>query len=168
MAEARFLCQVNVRAQGDAATRVSRALQLELPAQPNTFTTNGDRGALWLGPDEWLVVTEDVRSAARIESSIRAAFPPDWGTVVDVSANRVALQIAGPNARDVLATSCPLDLRPRSFGVGRCAQTLFANTPVIIWQTNDLPTFWLLVRTSFAGHVDKWLTDAAAQSTPLP
>jgi len=162
------MCQVNVRAQGDAVTRVGRALGLALPTEPNTVTTSGERSALWLGPDEWLVVTHDARKASEIEATARAAFAPDWGSVVDVSANHVVLDVSGLLARDVLAKGCSLDLHQRRFSVGRCAQTLLANAGVVVWQIDDEPTFRLLVRTSFARHVGQWLTDASAEDEPLP
>jgi sarcosine oxidase, subunit gamma len=162
------MCQVNVRAHGEALARVGEALGATLPTAPNTVTTSDTLSSLWLGPDEWLVVTDDVRRAAEIEAIVRKELAPDWGSVVDVSANRLALDLSGPTVRDMLATACPLDLHPRSFQAGQCAQTLFASTPVIIWQINDLPTFRLLVRTSYARHVAQWLADAAASLAPLP
>jgi sarcosine oxidase subunit gamma len=158
MAEA----QVNVRASGEAAGRVAQALGLALPFEPNTVATLGQRSILWLGPDEWLVV-DGATTAAEIEAAVRGAFVPDWGSVVDVSANRTIVELSGPHARDVLARGCSLDLHPRSFGPGRCAQTLLANTAVIVWQTDDAPTFLILVRASFARHLARWLADAAAE-----
>ena len=146
MAEA----HVNVRASGEVAARVGRALGVALPIEPNTVTTLGERSILWLGPDEWLVVDSD-SSAAEIEAHVRAAFVPDWGSAVDVSANRTIVELSGPHARDVLARGCSLDLHPRSFGPGRCAQTLLAKTAVILWQTDDAPTFKILVRDVTGG-----------------
>ena len=35
---------------------VAAALEVPLPATPNTTTGDGTRTALWLGPDEWLVL----------------------------------------------------------------------------------------------------------------
>ena len=54
-----FLTQINLRVDsGDAAVmrRLSDSLGSVLPMTPNTVTLAGDRRALWLGPDEWLVV----------------------------------------------------------------------------------------------------------------
>jgi sarcosine oxidase subunit gamma len=150
--------QVNIRAVGDVVTRVGHALGIALPLEPNTVATVGPRSILWLGPDEWLVV-DTVSPADEIETQVRAAFAPDWGSVTDVSANRSILELAGPHARDVLAHGCSLDLHPRTFGPGRCAQTLFAQTAVILWQTDDVPTFKILVRTSFAAHLARWLAE---------
>jgi len=156
MAEA----QVNVRASGEVAARVGQALGIALPMEPNTVATVGPRSILWLGPDEWLVVDSE-RSAAEIEAHVRAALAPDWGSVVDVSANRTIVELTGPRARDVLARGCSLDLHPRRFGPGRCAQTLLAKAAVILWQTDEAPTFKVFVRASFAAHLERWLADAA-------
>jgi len=89
--------QVNVRASGDVAARVGRALGIALPIEPNTVATVGECSILWLGPDEWLVV-DSKSSAAEIEAHVRAAFAPDWGSTVDVSANRTIVELAGPLA----------------------------------------------------------------------
>ena len=160
MADGFLLSQVNVRAAGDVVARLGRALGAALPVEPNTVATVGARNILWLGPDEWLVV-DGPDMAAEIEAHARQAFEPDWGSVVDVPANRTVVELSGPHARDVLARCCSLDLHPRSFGPGRCAQTLLANTAVILWQTDNAPTFRILVRSSFAEHLARWLADAA-------
>jgi sarcosine oxidase subunit gamma len=53
-----------------------------------------------------------------------------------------------------------IDLDGRSFGAGRCAQTLLAKAQVII-ERRDESAFHLYARTSFASHVADWLLDAA-------
>ena len=124
---------------------------------PNTVSNNGQRSALWLGPDEWLIVDD---GSAASEADVRAAFAPDWGSVVDVSANRVLFDLAGQTAPELLAHGCPVDLHPRVFGPGQCAQTLLAGAAVILWQTDAAPTYRILVRASFAEHIARWLADA--------
>jgi sarcosine oxidase subunit gamma len=166
-----YFPQLNVRASGAVVARVETAIGVALPVEPNTVASHGPRSALWLGPDEWLVVDEPgstaadsvgARSIAVLETSIREAFAPDWGAVTDVSANRVVIELSGPGARDLLAHGCTLDLHPRRFGPRRCAQTLLAGAQVILWQTELAPTFRILVRASFADHLLRWLADAAA------
>ena len=117
----------------------------EPPLAPNTVA--GD--AIWLGPDEWLVLGELEQDYA------------DQPAAVDVSANRVCLELAGERAADVLARGCALDLHPSVFPPGRCAQTLVARAQVILYRTED--AFRLLVRPSFADYVRAWLRDAGAQ-----
>ena len=90
------------------------------------------------------------------------ALPREVGSVVGLSANRTALELRGPHARDVLAAGCSLDLHPRAFGPGDCAQTLLARAAVILHQTEAEPVYRILVRGSFAGYLADWLIDAAA------
>jgi len=119
------------------------SLRGEPPMAPNTIA--GD--ALWLGPDEWLVL------GGREQDS------PDALAAVDVSANRVCLELAGPGAADVLSCGCALDLHPSVFPPGRCAQTLLARAQVILYRTDE-HTFRLLVRPSYADYLRAWLRDA--------
>jgi sarcosine oxidase subunit gamma len=107
----------------------------------------------WLGPDEWLVI-----GAHDLETLVRAVGP-DEGAAVDVSASRLLLELEGPWARDVLASCCALDLHPRVFGPGHCAQTLVAKAPVLLCQTDEFPTYLLLVRRSLFSYVFSWLDD---------
>lgn len=120
---------------------------------------------LWLGPDEWLVVGPegagpDVAPAA--EAAIRVAADGAFVTTVDVSANRVALEVTGTDARRLLAFGCALDLDARHFGPGSCAQTMVARAGVILWALGEepAPAFRLLVRPSFATYLESWLRDA--------
>ena len=110
------------------------ALGVALPVEPNTVGTGGGRAALWLGPDEWLVVGADGDETAIVRALEGAE---GWITAVDVSANRTVLELAGPRAREVLAKGCSLDLHPRAFGPGQCAQTALARTQVILEAVGD-------------------------------
>ncbi|MGJ5749021.1 sarcosine oxidase subunit gamma [Streptomyces puniciscabiei] len=165
LAELPCLAQVNVRldAKGPAADAVGLALGLQLPLEPNTVVHAGDMTAVWLGPDEWLVV--GLPGAERdLESRIRSAAGDEPVAVTDVSAQRTTLLVGGPRARDLLAHGCALDLHPRAFGPGRCAQTTLARTQVVL-VARDEPRagFWILVRSSFAGYLVDWLLDAAVE-----
>jgi len=160
-----FPAQVNLRADPAdryVMRRVAAALDADLPTAPNTATAAGIRQLLWLGPDEWLVVGPD-GDARWIERALRSALgaPPNAvpGSVVDVSAARAVLELHGPAARAVLEKGCALDLHPRAFRPGHCAQTLVSRAEVIIHQTAD-PTYRLLVRASYARYLALWLLDA--------
>ncbi|MFL5757371.1 MAG: sarcosine oxidase subunit gamma [Chloroflexota bacterium] len=157
--------QVDVRADpADAGLldRIAASLGVPLPAEPNTVAGDPDgRAVLWLGPDEWLVVDVD-KPAAEIERAIHDAADDAFVTTVDVSENRVVLELRGPSAREILEAGCGIDLHPRVFRPGRCAQTLLARANVIVWQTSQEPAYRLFVRPSFAGYLARWLVDAMA------
>jgi sarcosine oxidase subunit gamma len=94
--------------------------------------------------------------------AIHGASAESIVTTVDVSANRVGLEVAGPAARELLGFGCSIDLDAPGFGPGRCVQTLLARAGVIIWGTAgaEAPVYRTLVRPSFAGYLAAWLADA--------
>jgi sarcosine oxidase subunit gamma len=162
-----FLAQIDLRADpSDAAlmARLTGALGARPPTEPNTAVVadDGTRHVLWLGPDEWLILSEPDTGPA-LESAISDAIGDGPGAIVDVSANRTTLSISGPRARDLLAFGCSLDLHERYFKPGMCAQTLLARANVIIVPVGPAvePAFRVLVRPSFATYLAAWLTDAA-------
>jgi sarcosine oxidase subunit gamma len=160
-----YLAQLDVRVDpSDVATMsaVAGALSMDLPLQPNTVAGDEHLAVLWLGPDEWLVVGSPGRET-ELELSLVDALGEPGGSVVDVSANRTTLELRGPRARELLESGCSIDLHPRAFGPGDCAQTLVARANVILWQTAPPPeaVYRLLVRSSFATYMAAWLSDAA-------
>ncbi|MER6154307.1 sarcosine oxidase subunit gamma family protein [Streptomyces sp. NPDC001868] len=165
LAELPFLTQLDIRldAKGAAADAIGLALDLRLPLEPNTVVRAGQLTALWLGPDEWLLVAPP-GSERDLESRIRAAAGDEPVSVTDVSAQRTTLLVAGPRARDLLAHGCALDLHPRAFTTGRCAQTTLGRTQVVLIARDEPASgFWILVRSSFAGYLTDWLLDAATE-----
>jgi sarcosine oxidase subunit gamma len=124
------------------------------PVEPNTTATVGGRTVLWLGPDEWLVLGG------------READHPRAAAAVDVSANRVVLELQGDDAAEVLAQGCSLDLHPSVFAPGSCAQTLLARAQVILVRPAE-SRFLVLVRPSFAPYLRAWLEDAIEGATTL-
>lgn len=167
LAELPFLAQVNVRldAKSPAADAVGLTLGVQLPLEPDTVVHAGEVTAVWLGPDEWLVVGRP-GTERDLESRIRTAagVAPGAVAVTDVSAQRTTLLVGGPRARDLLAHGCALDLHPRAFGPGRCAQTMLARTQVVLVAREEARAgFWVLVRSSFAGYLADWLLDAAVE-----
>jgi sarcosine oxidase subunit gamma len=109
----------------------------------------GPRYTLWLGPD-WHLMVDD------------AEVPDLPAGAVDVSAQRTVLELSGPLARAVLAHGCSLDLHPRVFGPGSCAQTMLAKAQVVLHQTEP-ETYRILVRGSFADYLVRWLLDAMTE-----
>jgi sarcosine oxidase subunit gamma len=160
-----------IELRGDPADRafmaaVGRTLDLLLPTEPNTTAGLGNLVALWLGPDAWLLTCPPGAVAAHT-GSLRKALADVHAAITDVSDGRVAVRLAGPNARDVLAKGCPLDLHPRTFATGSCAQSLLAKTSVLLHLLDDDaqrgPTFDLYVARSFAHYLFAWLEDAGRE-----
>ncbi|WP_436762754.1 sarcosine oxidase subunit gamma [Streptosporangium sp. V21-05] len=186
IAELPFLTQVDLRVEpgSDTAAALALALGVPLPTEPGTtaitgadvppsatstgvggdvppsVTSGGGRQVLWLGPDEWLVVGPPGDTG--LEGRLRAAAGTGHAAVTDVSAQRTVLLVTGPKARDLLSHGCALDLHPRAFGPGRCAQTMLARAQVVLAARED-GGFHVLVRSSFAEYLAAWLLDAAGE-----
>jgi sarcosine oxidase, subunit gamma len=141
-----FLAQVDLRVDPAQAALA----RYPLPPEPNTVFDDGRRAALWLGPDEWLILGPP-GTATEIVAELDAAFEGVERSVVNVSANRVAIELTGPGRFDLLAHVCPLDLDPRVWGTGRCAQTLLGRAQVVLQERTE--TTGILVRPSFADYV---------------
>jgi sarcosine oxidase, subunit gamma len=165
IAEVPFLAQLTLRldpASAAAAGAAAGALGAPLPVEPGTSARAGDADVLWMGPDEWLVLAPDGRGDA-LAAALADALAGRHATVVDVSAQRTAIEVAGSAARDVLARGCSLDLHPRAFSPGRCAQTLLARAGVVLLQRGEEPAYLVLVRASFAEYLAAWLLDACVE-----
>ena len=148
-----FLAQVSLRLDPSLVDRAP----FPLPLDPNTAWEAGPRAALWLGPDEWLVLGPP-HTADEIAAELGAALDGLHRSVIDVSSNRVAIELGGPDRFELLAGGCPLDLHPRSWRAGMCAQTLVARAQVILHERAG--TTGVLVRPSFAGYlVDRLLVE---------
>ena len=131
--EVAFLLQTSLRSR--------RPETLGLPREPDTWAALGEGEALWLGPDEWLL--------------IGGAPPTRADSIVDVSANRAIFDLEGGTRLALLEQGCSLDLHPSRWRGGMCAQTLLGGVPVIL-QERDGATR-VLVRPSFANHLVGWL-----------
>ena len=139
--------------RGDAVA-LGAAFGVELPAQPGEAAVAGGRAALWLGPDEWLLLAP--------LSSLDPRINVGAGAVVDIGHRQVGLVLEGPDAADALATGCPLDLHPTVFTPGTCTRTVFGKAEVVLWRTGA-HRFHVEVARSFAAYAYTRLTGAARE-----
>lgn len=152
---------VENNAFSDAVTKV---LNLSLPEQPNTFVSAQELTCLWLGPDEWLLITPP-NQQAEFKHSLLSALDGVHAAVTDISGTNTMLDISGSATRDLIAKGTPLDIHSSIFGVGQCAQTSWIKTGVTLYQYSDAPGFRVIVRRSFADYFGVWLLDAVQEFT---
>jgi sarcosine oxidase, subunit gamma len=133
---------------------------LLLPVEANTWLAWNDREVLWLAPDGWLI-TANAGSAdpGRLISELETLLSGMHHSLVDVSANRAVWELAGEDRYELLSAGCGLDLHPRSWRDGMCAQTLLARIPVILQERAD--TTRVFVRPSYRDYLVDWLQDSA-------
>ena len=143
---------------------------VEFPETACRAAVAGTRAALWLGPDEYLLL--ELAPGERIEESQRAlagaleqALAGARHALVDVSHRQFALEVSGAHAATMLNAGCPLDLDLAEFPVGMCTRTVFAKADVVLWRTRG-DAFHLEVWRSFAGYVSGLLAEIATEYYP--
>ncbi|HEX6442596.1 MAG TPA: sarcosine oxidase subunit gamma family protein [Stellaceae bacterium] len=155
--ELRFAQQIGVRLRGRVPAYLAG---LPLPLEPNRTTSMRAVRVSWLGPDEWLITAPE-GTVPELPTRVARALADRRAAVTDLSASRAIIEIAGPRACELLQKGCGLDLHPRAFEPGQCAQTLLARLPVIIDQLTAAPAYRVYVRRSSAQWLCEWLIDAA-------
>ena len=139
----------------------SAALSLNLPLEPNTVTRGEGLTVFWLAPTRWLVESESIPPEA-LEARLCEAITGS-GAVTDVSGGRIAVRLGGADSRALLAKDCPLDLHPRVFRAGTCAQSVLAQVSMLIHPLADGERFDLYGARSYSVHLWQWLIHAAAE-----
>lgn len=167
MSEVAHRTIVNIR--GNAAdpafvAAVKSATGVDLPVKANTvagsLVSGGERQILWLGPNEWWVTARDGEAAALVEA-LRSAFAGQHAIACDVSESRAVIVLKGSRAREVLMRGVSLDLHPKVFGVGQCAQTGLSRCNVLLHQVGEGPRFEIYVLKSFSDYLWRWLEQIA-------
>jgi len=162
--DGRGLVLIRVRPEdSDGRLAVESAIGAALPLEPNTFAAAADERTYWLGPDEWVTDLPFSAVEGRM-AALRAATAGFFAAVVDLSAGRVCLRIAGAAAVDVLRKGCPLDLHPRTFAAGACARTMLGRVGVLLGCIETGRDYHLVVDRSYADDLRRWLADAAVGS----
>ncbi|WP_233854835.1 sarcosine oxidase subunit gamma [Paraburkholderia sp. HD33-4] len=166
LGERPFLELVNVRGDTrDAAfiRAVEQVIGCKPPEKANTVARGNGYDMVWLGPDEWLVRSEAAHDATRtapLQAKLGAAFAGVFASAVDIGSGFTVLEITGARTRDVLARGCPLDLHPKLFGVGQCAQSHYFKASITLLPTGA-DSFDIVVRRSFADYFVRIMLDAA-------
>lgn len=145
------------------ATIIGEAFGAAPPRMPLRAETRGERAALWLGPDEWLLIAPDM-DAETLGRELRLALAGSAHALVDISDRDIGFDIEGAAAALLLNAGVPLDLDLTAFPVGMCARTVFIKTGVLLWRTAP-DRFRLETPRSYAAYVHGFL---AASLPGLP
>lgn len=148
----------NFRGRPEAFGPAGEAFGVALPQMACRAASAGSRHALWLGPDEWLLIAGD-GEAADIAAKMESALASTPHSLVEVSHRNTALEVEGSHAADVLNSGCALDLSLKGFPVGMCTRTLFHKAEIVLWRIAE-NRFRLEVWRSFAAYVWAQLEEA--------
>ncbi len=145
---------------GSEAVRVACGMVFgaEPPSRLGSASESEARAALWLGPDEWLLIAGSA-DAASIGEVLESVLEGTAHSLVDVSHRQVGLVANGPAAARILNAGCPLDLDLRAFPIGFATRTLFDKVEIVLWRRAEA-TFHIEVWRSFA----PWLVESLAEA----
>lgn len=144
------------RCRTEAVEAAGRTFGVSLPQMPCRAATADRLAALWLGPDEWLLLAP-AEQGDEIERRLTTALAGQPHSLVAVGHRSAALEISGPRAATVLNGGCPLDLA--EFPVGMCTRTILAKAEIVLWRTAP-QTFHIEVWRSYAAYVWRFLEGA--------
>ena len=153
-----FATRFLLRGGGDVVEQVGAAFGVTPPTRPLGSASEGARAALWLGPDEWLLLAEG--APADLAATLEAALAGAFHTLVDVSHRQVGVEISGPGAARTLAAGVPLDLDLAAFPVGMATRTLLLKAEITLWR-RGADHFRLETGRSFSPYVAAVLTRSA-------
>lgn len=148
----------NLRGGPDIFAPLAEAFGVAPPMAPMSSAEVGARTALWLGPDEWLLIAEE--GAGALFGTIESALVGVFHTLVDISHRQVGIEVSGPGAVHLLNAGCPLDLDLSAFPVGMATRTLLIKAEIGLWRRAP-DRFQLEIGRSFAPYVAAVLTRAA-------
>ena len=147
--------------RGPEAVRVACGMVFgaEPPSRLGLAGEGDKRAALWLGPDEWLLLA-DSEDAAAVSDVLESVLEGTAYSLVDVSHRQIGLIASGAAAARVLNAGCPLDLSLQAFPVGFATRTLFNKAEIVLWRRAE-GAFHVEVWRSFAPWLAASLAEAA-------
>ncbi len=158
---ARFI----LRGDAEVAEAAGAAFGLALPRASGAASAREGRAALWLGPDEWLLIA-DGEDGDTLGRTLEAALAARPHSLVDVSQRQIGLDLSGPLARRALSAGCPLDLRDRAFPDGSATRTMLAKSEIVLWRRAPA-RYRVEVWRSFADYAASFLEEAAKRAPPI-
>jgi sarcosine oxidase, subunit gamma len=110
---------------------VKSVLGFDLPKVPRASTSWGDMKALWLAPDQWLILCTRSKAAALL-SELKAALNKIHSLAVDVSDMRAIIRLEGQGARETLMKGSSLDLVSDDYKSGTVRRMRFAEIAALL------------------------------------
>ncbi len=147
--------RISLRAPAASVAALSKALGLTLPEKPKTSASKGNRTALWLGPDEWLVIDDGANDPLEACGGVEALH-----SAVGISHRNMAISVTGQGAESTVSAGCPQDLSLTAFPVGACSRTILGKSEMVLLRTGD-DAFRVECWRSFSDYVFGFLTEAA-------
>ena len=152
---------INLRCENNTKARLETLFGAALPGEPNKIAFIGTRRALWLGPDETLLMIEEEQEAEFMLNLKTLLGDAHYAATLVSDAIKI-FRLGGARRLDVLAKGCALDLHPARFKQGDCAQSMLAHAAITL-AADTQDSLLLFCRTSYSDYVTRWLKDATVE-----
>ena len=148
-------------------TNVGKNLNMILPTEANTSTTSDKLIAIWLSPDEWMIVSNELVSKETNKYELKEMLfnsisKSTLGAVIDVTDQFVQLELKGENIYEIFSAGSPYNFNEFKEKKGLTAQTVLNHIDVILHHKEE-NVINLFVRRSFAEHLWSWIEDSASR-----
>ena len=153
--------KVNIRCDRRFHKAAKPLVGLDTDLPNNRFDATASRYAIWLSPDEVMVLTE-AGSEDALAKQLSDAAKAQHVAINVVTDALTSLHLKGPAVRAVLAKGCALDLHRDHFVTGDCAQTTLSHAAVTLLALGD-DEMIVICRTSFTDYTVAYLCDAALE-----
>ncbi len=160
--------KINLRGKKrEFLTNVGKNLNIILPTEANTSSTSDKLTAIWLSPDEWMIITNELASKDTNISELNEILfnsisKTNLGAVIDVTDQFVQLELKGENIYEIFSAGSPFNFNEFKEKKGSTAQTVLNHIDVILHHKEE-NTVNLFVRRSFAEHLFSWIEDCASR-----
>ena len=160
--------KINLRGKKrEFLTNIGKNLNMILPTEANTSTSSEKLTAIWLSPDEWMIVSNDKVSKNNNNYEVNEMLFSDisktnLGAVIDVTDQFVQLELKGENIFEIFSAGCPFNFNEFKEKKGSTTQTVLNHVDVILHH-KDENIVNLFVRRSFAEHLWSWIEDCASR-----
>ena len=96
-------------------TTVGKHLDMILPTEPNTSSSSSKLTSIWLSPDEWMVISNEITKKDTKKYDVEENLYNDisktnLGAVIDVTDHFVMLELEGKNIYELFASGSHLTL----------------------------------------------------------
>ena len=160
--------KINLRGKKrEFLTNIGKNLNIILPTEANTSTMSDKLTAIWLSPDEWMIVSneflnKDSNKYELYEILFNRISKTNLGAVIDVTDQFVQLELKGKNIYEIFSSGCPFNFNEFKEKKGSTAQTVLNHVDVILHH-KDENVVNLFVRRSFAEHLYNWIEDCTSR-----
>ena len=149
----------------DLVSKVGKILGIILPKEACSTSTKEKITSLWLGPNEWLIVSNEKMSKETNTYELENVLyenisKTNLGSVTNVTDHFTIFSLSGSNIIKTLSKSSPFNFESDSFSNNKVVQTVLNHIDVTIHK-KDENNIDLYVRRSFAKHLWNWLKDSS-------